>query len=326
MSVTSVSYSRRSGFTLVELLVVIAIIGVLIALLLPAVQQAREAARRIQCTNNLKQLALAMHTYHDTHLKFPPGNLGEGYGHHEAHEPYGSTKAPTWCWSAFILPQLEANNVYESFDFSASPWADTIVRSAVNVGPETDTTNQVPSSQMPNVFRCPSVPTSGTSDITAYKDYGINGGTDGLPERYYGEYSAASSSGLAYHNSAVRFADVTDGTTNTVMFGEQAHNPRVDDDFYGLTIPSDLVSNPFVYMINSSEGYVMGMRVPDDPIIIVYAGNTYLHYGRWSRGYHPGGVQVAMCDGSVSFIPETVDATTWQDLYSRDGGEVITLP
>jgi prepilin-type N-terminal cleavage/methylation domain-containing protein len=194
----------RPAFTLIELLVVIAIIGILVALLLPAVQKVREAAARAQCLNNLRQIGLALHNYHDVHKHLPPGYVASG--------PYsdGATDtAPGWGWAAFILPDLEQGNLYKRIDFTQPVQNSSAI-------------------QMPlAVFLCPSdLPPDQPFWIT---DAGLSPMALAAPSSYAATVGSDASdcadptgNGVFYRNSATRLTDITDGTSNTVLVGDRA--------------------------------------------------------------------------------------------------------
>jgi len=252
--------SRKSaaGFTLVELLVVIAIIGVLVALLLPAVQAAREASRRMQCGNNLKQLALAYHNYHDTNKQFPAGNLAMNAWSNGANNRSGTAELNggfydgMWGWPVAILPLMEGANLANQFDLNQRPYVAE--RSDIwfsTFGPETThgAQNVAPCQQMPKAFSCPSTPPPGGRG--QYKDYAINAGggvniSSCCPER------ALDSDGVGHKNSKVRMAEITDGTSNTFLHLEQASTyselGRAPTKFKGLP------TNPFVWVNHHSQG------------------------------------------------------------------------
>jgi len=207
-------YGRRRGFTLVELLVVIAIIGILIALLLPAVQAAREAARRTQCTNNIKQIALALHNYHDAYKSFPPGVLA-GWGH---------------SWSAHILPQVEQRPLYDTIDFSDDgTWYDT---DPVSLALQAAARARIP------LFRCPSQPGPESENFYIIADrfrtnYLGNAGSDTIIDDFASppgsEIDMGTSNGVLLANfcwdpwRTIAIRDITDGTSNTFLLGEAVY-------------------------------------------------------------------------------------------------------
>ena len=227
---------RTSGFTLVELLVVIAIIGVLVSLLLPAVQAAREAARRAQCTNNLKQIGLAFHNYHDTHNVFPPAyriQPGGGNGHGEP-DPSTRDVGPGWAWGALLLPFLEQRPLHDHLDFALPCWAPA----------------QYPFVETRlSVFLCPSasetdkpveVKNAGNQTVATFgrSTYVANAGQD-EPWVFTVDSYQGIADGPLYRNSTTRFADVTDGLSNTVFVGE--HHPVLSDKTWVGVVPGAVV-------------------------------------------------------------------------------------
>lgn len=313
----------RSGFTLVELLVVIAIIGVLIALLLPAVQQAREAARRMQCTNNLKQLGLGLHNHHDTYGQFPMGyEFRSGF----------TDGDPTWGWAAFLMPFIEQETIYDAID----PKNQTLANAVGNA-------NDLAVMKTPlDVYRCPSDTGPDLNDqrklageATALSNYiGSNSSdlaarNDGIPGSNYG------ADGIFWENSDCNFADVTDGTSNTFAIGERSWNMNRRNgtgkanyyagNVYGvegrLVVGGSPVSTKTLYS-------VLGGTVRT----INYARNDAYESSSFSS-LHPGGVQFLFCDGSVQFIPDTVQFdsdntpdTVLELLASRTDGRPVTIP
>jgi len=300
----------RPGFTLVELLVVIAIIGILVALLLPAIQAAREAARRGQCGNNLRQLAVAMHNYHDSLRTFPPGNLWYAPGHNWTDTNPAGQVLGSFGWPAFLLPYLEQEALQEQINFDVPAYVQSIADySNGTIRTLGDPLNREAANSMPPVFVCPSA--HRVRSATEHKDYGINGG--------YGlccvERNTASTEGIGYLNSAVAIKDITDGTSNTFMFLEFAHwGPhswcRKNDG-----------CNPFFFVHHQSQGYVCATKggipaPPNDPL----PGDT-----RGAFSDHPGGVQAAVCDGRVVFVSDDADFTSYVATFTKAAAEVVTL-
>jgi prepilin-type N-terminal cleavage/methylation domain-containing protein/prepilin-type processing-associated H-X9-DG protein len=333
------STARRNSaaFTLVELLVVIAIIGVLVALLLPAVQTAREAARRMQCSNNLRQLALAYHNYHDTNLRFPPGNLAVNAWSTGADrvsgvaENNGGFYNGMWGWPIAILPFMEGGNLANQFNISGRPYVSE--RSDVWFGdfgpePKADPQNIALCQQMPKTFSCPSTPPAGPGGGRGqYKNYAVNAGggvniSACCPER------ALESDGIGHKNSRVRMAEITDGTSNTFLHLEQA-STFVELGRAPGTTYRGLPTNPFVWVNHHSQGMAIaavgtGRPMPPNPNPALM--QAWGQMGRTVWGYHPGGVMASFCDGSVRYIPNTISQVTWQGAFTRNGNEVLDLP
>jgi prepilin-type N-terminal cleavage/methylation domain-containing protein/prepilin-type processing-associated H-X9-DG protein len=332
--------SRRRAFTLIELLVVIAIIAVLIALLLPAVQQAREAARRSQCRNNLKQIGLALHSYHEALNTLPPGRLVttvDGNGH---------------CFAAYahLLPHLDQVPLYNQINFSANPDSG-----AANLGPL---------AQRLQVLLCPSDRDDILQPGSAVHSYPLNTGTTfPVSPRNAGGVPVT---GIFFENSRVRFADITDGTSQTVCISETVHSqvggPTTWDGVsatngFALTQGNDnglngpeLTSYPSQcsgsgLLIQQTRGskWLYGapghsmynhIRVPNDPGVDCRGGIPHsnktdalwktLSHNIAAHSQHTGGVHALFCDGHVQFVSSNINLATWQSLGSRSGGEVVS--
>ena len=315
----------RSGFTLVELLVVIAIIGILIALLLPAVQAAREAARRLQCSNNEKQLGLAFQNYHDAQGAFPAAYLCNfGSGQHQKAEYDSAThdSVPGWAWGALILPYLEQDSLSDSIDYGLSCWhADNRVEVQTKLAD----------------FLCPSA--TGTDSLCPVKDSGgstivefgrscyvANVGQNEPWGYAVNEYSSTQADGPIFRNSRIGARDVSDGLSNTVFVGE--HSPSLADKTWVGVVPGAYVKGKPADAFPNAERAATLVQAHSGPSAfenppVIHPPNSMLKMscGMWSD--HPGGCNVLMGDGSVHFIVNEINQTTWAGMASRAGGEVL---
>jgi prepilin-type N-terminal cleavage/methylation domain-containing protein len=295
-----------AGFTLVELLVVITIIGILIALMLPAVNAAREAARRATCANNLKQISLAIMLYQDKQECFPSGSMGRP----QWREPKSS--CCFWGhfgWPAFILPELEQQNLYDTIDFTRQAYAEHIPEdsgwaSNGERGPAGDPINRPAALMMPPVFVCPSA--HRVQPKNEQKDYGINAGRGYCcPDRNGGH------DGIAWLNSAVQPAHVRDGLSNTFLLLEFAHFGNHSWTDY------DRGANQFFWVHHISQGYVTAAEHNGSP----RPPNCTIWNGRAAHSDHPGGVQATMCDGHLVWVADHVDFSVYWAGFTRAGDE-----
>ena len=322
----------RSGFTLVELLVVIAIIGILIALLLPAVQAAREAARRIQCCNKLKQIGLAMLNYHESHRVFSPGGIAivELPGFHSECPPSfngsgdgGRYQGPGW--SVLIMPYIEQNALHGAFDFDGT-FASRVCDQVTPMNKELQWT--------PNpAFQCPSDPNS-QSDIPNSNYYACSGGGDdseAVCTAIRDNLCAFLNNGIFYVNSKVRIRDITDGTSNTIMAGETIWCNLLTGEIAQFGTANNgmhwsWASTVQVYPHQGTFGALRSCASAIDPIndpISPFDPNTWVNYHTPMRTFgsnHPGGCHLMMADGSVHFASDTLALHIFRDLGACDDG------
>ncbi|WP_417729733.1 DUF1559 domain-containing protein [Rosistilla oblonga] len=315
------------GFTLVELLVVIAIIGILVGLLLPAVQAAREAARRMQCSNNLKQMTLAMHNYESTHRVFPPGSLGYPF---------------VWSPQSQLLPFVEQSNLKDLLVYEVPPMnAFGGGYNAAQVA-QNDTAAQ----QRLPFITCPSdgefVPGSDYGGISypGSSGSGINNVGDASDDG-----SVSNADGIFFTKSKIGFRDVTDGTSHTIAFGEQLlgdgqNTAPANNDFRRRVVELPMATQTTTAACDPGSApawsgqrgakWVNG-HLADSMFNLFYTPNSkepdchngYHNFGLVSaRSNHPGGVQTSLVDGSVRFVGETVDLSVWRAAGTRSGGEI----
>ena len=329
------SAQSRRGFTLVELLVVIAIIGILIALLLPAVQMAREAARRISCGNNLKQYGIAIHLYHDTHKVLPPG----GTRAFVSGRNWNQNQAPRIGWQVRILPFMEQNALYERLNMNLEEAYLTLV-------PWEGLSIQARGVQVPYAM-CPSDPRDRVRGDWAQASYCGNLGSSlstsasGSCNTFVTENIHRMPGGTANHGNSddvnqinglfsrlgvdLRLASLTDGTSNTMMVGEVLMDCTSHTagwwNFDGGGNAHASTSAPLNTMTtcarNQQEAIDRGYLNPQ-----CWQKNNW-NYSWGFRSKHPTGAQFTFADGSVHFLNQTIDYATYQYMGSRNDGKVV---
>jgi prepilin-type N-terminal cleavage/methylation domain-containing protein len=331
------SLCHKPGFTLVELLVVIAVIGILVALLLPAVQAAREAARRTQCGNHLKQLTLAMHNYESTYGALPP---------------LAARNQEAFSVHARLLPFLEQGNLEQLIDYQQP------LMTGLGWAPVLNTVHTSAAATVVPAFLCPS---DGREPIFLSYQAGTFAGTNytfntGSGRRLTYD-PGVPTDGLFYYSSQTRLAAITDGLSNTILATETLRGPDRNTTGTLPEFPGRQYASPSTTTASPPPGLIAGGLLSDPDLAPLAAGTTqwrgnrggawiwglqtntgingYLtpnnklpdvvgHGRGWyaARSHHPGAVVAAVCDGSVRVVSNQVDRDTWHSLFSRDGGEV----
>lgn len=325
------STSRQRGFTLVELLVVIAIIAGLVGLLLPAVQAAREAARRMSCSNNLRQVGLAMHNHHATLNYLPPGSVSK------ENPVVPSTPWTFYRWSALAMlsPYLENTAAYNLLDLDLP-----LYNSSFGITPE----NREGVAVFVPTFVCPSDSAQRLSPNFGPANYQFNAGT-GLSGG-----SPWETDGLFFVNSKIRFADIVDGTSNTIAISEsilgvagmQNTDPRTAYRFsFFAPLTEAACEGSVLWNYTDPRGFswangeyrnslynhrLMPNSETPDCIGVYFGGGfqrIYTPFGwKAARSRHSGGVNVMRADGSATFVSDSVDPSVWRAVSTRSGGEI----
>ncbi len=322
--------TRRNAFTLVELLVVIAIIGILIGLLLPAIQAARESARRLQCDNNLKQIGLALHNFNLANDKFPSGYRSLT----------GSTddKGPGWGWAAYILPFMEENTVFKQINFdkdikdaSNSAARQSIIRTFLctsDNGTQTFPADKLGDSG-PN-YSSPVTDSSGSPLTVAHSNYvGMFGNPEITPDPGFlssAPERAIAHRGMFYRNSAVRLRDVTDGTSHTLCVGERASALAYatwTGAVTGAQVPPKS-TNPYNYGPEGAPVLVLG-HTGDAADVPPHTPNNSVNHVDDFGSQHPQGANFLLVDGSVRIIADSIAPEVYWALGTRAGKETISL-
>jgi prepilin-type N-terminal cleavage/methylation domain-containing protein len=318
-----------NGFTLVELLVVIAIIGILVALLLPAVQAAREAARRTQCSNNMKQVALATHNHTQAILRFPLGTQNTPC-------PFGNTRQS---WYPYLLSYLEEQNTLTNYDFNIGRDSSGNPIAQVNYATANSMTAASPTNIVVSTFLCPS-DTGATQGLFPWGYFSLgnylaffgglnNGGADSAV------IQAKQRAAFGF-NFGARWADFRDGTSNTMIFGEYLRSTGTQSGGYciderGMLWQPDEPGGGSIMTAVSPNSSTPDIFFPtwwclndpyDNQPCITGSSDGHDHTAG-ARSRHPGGVIIAGGDGSVRFIADSIDLTLWQALCTIAGSEVL---
>jgi prepilin-type processing-associated H-X9-DG protein len=296
---------RRPGFTVFEVLIVFGVIMLVLSLLLPAMLSARESARRIQCQNNMKQMSLALHNYHDMYSVFPPGYIARNVS---PTDPAAEEAGPGWAWSVMLLPFMDQAALYNSMDFSTDPMMN-VATTATMISP----------------YRCPT-DMSGSMNYVASFGFGSLTESPGKPP----------GPGVFYRNSKVPEFDIRDGTSTTFLIGERAElhefvrdQPAMPAGAVWLATPLRSFRHSGTYVVAGSvEGqasFVLA-NVGQDTPFPVHAVHCRTNHVASFSSRHPGGANFGMADGAVVFVSSEIDYETYRRLGQRSDRQVAELP
>lgn len=316
--------SARAGFTLIELLVVIAIIAVLIALLLPAVQQARATAARSQCLNNLKQFGLAMQNFHDTYRKFPPI----------------TTVAPRHTWLPLIMPYLDQANLVAGYNRNVN-WYDAPNLAMTQIPL---TVLNCPSDRSPAMWRDQTNFVSARGNyLVCYGNVLFGGGQTGPGKGVFGVSNASGFASNSFTPYECRMSDIVDGTTNTILMSEvivakldnnqNGTGTWQNGDMRGHIWHDATMSSPshcpnLFMTINPPNSTIPDNAlcgiVPNTDVLMPCTNGSSTTRQNTARSRHIGGVNVLFVDGSVRFVSNSINTATWRAMGTIEGGEVVS--
>ncbi len=319
--------TRRRGFTLIELLVVIAIIAILVALLLPAVQQAREAARRTQCKNNLKQLGLALHNYHDVHRTFPPGTIGDG----PVATAQNAVREYGWNWTVYVLPFVDQAPLFNQLNPGTTLAEDAFL--SATLAPLMQ--------QLYPAFRCPSdtgPDTAADANRVFPGDFVVNGGDSFSVSNYAAVNSSnvpdQTPDGAFAHASKTRIRDITDGTSNTFAIGERAWElPETGGGLYTARAALMFLNEAPASTSPANENFGL-LESHGTGCASINATGAIVNCARRTAfsSRHVGGAQFLLMDGAVRFVSENIDHnpsvteavdSTYERLLAMNDGQVV---
>ncbi len=292
----------RRGFTLVELLVTISVIAILVGLLLPAVQQARESMRRTKCANHLKQLGLALHNYHNTHRSFPAGYLSRV-------DTRGNDVGPGWGWASQLLPQLEQVSLYEKLNFELPIESSANSELRLTLVP----TYVCPSDVFHRVVLVSKRDSLGNALAAICEVAGANyTGVFGITE------PGVEGEGIFYRNSKIATQEITDGTSQTLIVGERSHRWG-EATWVGAVSDGKLFpppGSPAVPFVQEASSFILGHTFEGPPSAPGIECNNF-------SSLHLGGANVVFADGHIHFISSSTDKLLFRYLSTRSGNEVI---